>query len=68
MFRERIIICIGSAWDYDPTSKHQIMKILARENRILWINYHGSRCPSINRVDHRCLSRANVDYTLCGFR
>jgi glycosyltransferase involved in cell wall biosynthesis len=53
MLRDRVIICIGSAWDYDPTSKHQIMKVLARENRILWINYHGSRCPSINRVDLR---------------
>lgn len=44
-------MCIASAWDYDPTSKHQIMRILARANDILWVNYHGTRCPSVNRVD-----------------
>lgn len=51
MIKGRLIVCIGSSWDYDPTSKHQIMKILSRHNDILWINYHGSRRPEINRAD-----------------
>ena len=34
----RIIVCLASSWDYDPTSKHQIMKILSRRNEIVWIN------------------------------
>lgn len=51
MIKGRIIVCIGSSWDYDPTSKHQIMKILSRHNIIVWINYHGSRRPEINSAD-----------------
>ncbi len=51
MIKDRLIVCIASAWDYDPTSKHHIMKILSRHNDILWINYHGSRRPTVNAVD-----------------
>lgn len=51
MLRNRLIICIASSWDYDPTSKHHIMKILSRENQILWINYHGSRRPDFSGTD-----------------
>ena len=49
----RTIVCIGSNWDYDPTSKHHIMKVLARRNDILWVNYHGTRRPQLNRSDIR---------------
>lgn len=51
MIKGRLIVCVGSSWDYDPTSKHQIMRILSRHNDILWINYHGSRRPEINSAD-----------------
>ncbi|MGB0717373.1 MAG: glycosyltransferase [Phycisphaerae bacterium] len=51
MIRDRIIVSIGSAWDYDPTSKHQIMKRLAQHNRVVWINYHGSRRPTVGSSD-----------------
>ena len=51
MIKGRLIVCIGSSWDYDPTSKHQIMKILSAHNDILWINYRGSRRPEINSAD-----------------
>lgn len=47
----RLIVCIGSAWDYDPTSKHHLMRILSRRNRVLWVNYHASRKPRLNRAD-----------------
>lgn len=53
VIKGRIIVCIASSWDYDPTSKHQIMKVLSRENDIVWINYHGTRRPRINRNDLR---------------
>lgn len=49
--RDRLIICIASSWDIDPTSKHQVMRILSRENDVLWVNYHGSRRPSLNSKD-----------------
>jgi len=43
MIAGKNIICIASNWFFDPTSKHQVMKLLAEQNHILWINYHGSR-------------------------
>lgn len=51
MIRDRIIICVASSWNYDPTSKHQIMKILSQHNDIVWINYHGTRRPRFCRAD-----------------
>lgn len=50
---DRLIICIASSWDIDPTSKHQVMRILSQTNDVLWVNYHGSRRPSLNRKDAR---------------
>ncbi|HNO80260.1 MAG TPA: glycosyltransferase [Phycisphaerae bacterium] len=51
--KDRLIICIASSWDIDPTSKHQVMRILSQTNDVLWVNYHGSRRPSLNRKDAR---------------
>lgn len=53
LIQGRTIICLASSWDYDPTSKHQIMKLLAEHNQIIWVNYHGTRRPSLNRKDAR---------------
>lgn len=57
MLKDRLIVCIASSWDYDPTSKHHIAQILSQHNRVVWVNYHGSRRPSINRFD----IKASVD-------
>ena len=51
MLEGRIIICLGSSWDYDPTSKHQIMKLLAERNDVIWVNYHGTRRPTVSKAD-----------------
>lgn len=51
VIKGRLIVCVASSWDYDPTSKHHIAKILAQHNQILWVNYHGSRRPTINKYD-----------------
>jgi glycosyltransferase involved in cell wall biosynthesis len=51
MIRGRNIICLASSWGIDPTSKHQIMRRLAAENEVLWVNYHGSRLPRLNTHD-----------------
>ncbi len=53
MIQDRLIVCIASSWDYDPTSKHHIMRILARKNVVLWVNYHGTRRPQANGHDFR---------------
>ncbi|MCG3137213.1 MAG: hypothetical protein HJJLKODD_01056 [Phycisphaerae bacterium] len=51
MIRGRNIIAIASNWHFDPTSKHHVMRILAEENHVVWVNYHGSRRPQLNKGD-----------------
>ena len=51
MIRDRVIVCLASRWDYDPTSKHQVMRILARENDVVWVNHRGSRRPRATAAD-----------------
>jgi hypothetical protein len=45
------IICFANDWDADPTSKHQVMKILASRNRVLWVNSIGLRSPGVTAHD-----------------
>jgi len=45
------IICFANDWDSDPTSTHQVMKILARCNRVLWVNSIGLRSPRVTAHD-----------------
>lgn len=45
------IICLANNYFFDPTSKHHVMRELARDNHVLWINWHASRRPSLNRRD-----------------
>ena len=60
MIRNRTIICVASNWQLDPTSKHHVMKLLARDNRIVWVNYHGTRRPTVSAADVRSISSALV--------
>ncbi len=53
MISDRNIIAIASNWHFDPTSKHHLMTCLAEHNRVLWVNYHGSRRPSASAADLR---------------
>lgn len=50
---DRLIICLASRWDIDPTSKHHVMRALGRRNDVVWVNYHASRRPQLNRADLR---------------
>jgi len=56
MIADRNIICIASNWWYDPTSKHHVMKLLAERNRVIWVNYHGSRRPRVAVADARAIA------------
>jgi len=49
--KSKSIVCFANDWHNDPTSKHQVMKILAIENKILWINSVGLRTPAFNKSD-----------------
>ena len=49
------IVCFANDWQSDPTSKHQVMKILSRTNKVLWVNSIGLRRPAatvhdVNRI------------------
>ena len=51
--RSRDILCFSHDWDGDPLSKTHLMRLLSRENRILWVNSIGYRAPAISRRDLR---------------
>ena len=51
--RGRDMLCFGHDWSGDPLSKTHIMRILARDNRILWINSIGYRAPTASKSDLR---------------
>lgn len=51
ILRGRDIICFAQDWTGDPLSKTHIMRILARDNRVLWVNSIGLRAPSVSRAD-----------------
>lgn len=53
--RGRDMLCFSHDWSGDPLSKTHLMRLLARENRILWVNSIGYRTPTASRRD---LSRA----------
>jgi glycosyltransferase involved in cell wall biosynthesis len=54
------ILCIANDWSADPTSKHHIMKRLAANNRVLWVEASGMRKPNLRqgRDWHRLIRKA----------
>ncbi len=40
------IVCFAKDWDDDPTSNTHVMRLLSRDNRVLWLNSIGMRKPS----------------------
>ena len=53
--RGRDLLCFSHDWGGDPLSKNHLMRVLARDNRVLWVNSIGYRAPTASRAD---LSRA----------
>jgi glycosyltransferase involved in cell wall biosynthesis len=49
------MLCFSHDWNGDPLSKTHLMRLLARDNRVLWVNSIGYRTPTASRRD---LSRA----------
>jgi glycosyltransferase involved in cell wall biosynthesis len=47
----RDILCFSHDWTGDPLSKTHLMRLLARDNRILWVNSIGYRTPGLNKAD-----------------
>ena len=51
ILRGRDILCFSHDWSGDPLSKTHLMRLLARDNRVLWVNSIGYRAPAANRAD-----------------
>lgn len=49
----RDLLCFSHDWHADPLSKTHLMRLLARENRVLWINSIGYRTPTGSGRDIR---------------
>ncbi|HPD32195.1 MAG TPA: glycosyltransferase [Phycisphaerae bacterium] len=55
MISGKNIICFASGWNFHPTSKHHIMRRLARRNNVVWVNWHASRRPTMHPYDLRMI-------------
>jgi glycosyltransferase involved in cell wall biosynthesis len=51
VLRGRDILCFSHDWTGDPLSKTHLMRVLARDNRILWANAIPNRMPTTSSKD-----------------
>ena len=51
VLRGRDILCFSHDWTGDPLSKTHLMRLLSKENRVLWINSIGYRTPTVSKAD-----------------
>jgi len=51
ILRGRDILCFSHDWTGDPLSKTHLMRVLSKENRILWINAIANRMPTTSGKD-----------------
>lgn len=49
--KKESIICFANDWHGDPTSKHQVMKVLSEDRKVLWVNSVSMRAPNLNKSD-----------------
>lgn len=47
----RDMLCFSHDWTGDPLSKTHLMRLLAQDNRILWVNSIGYRAPTASKAD-----------------
>src|SRR5262245_16170094 len=57
MLEGQSIVCFANDWSADPTSKTHIMRILARKNRVLWVDSIGMRRPAATAYDARRIGK-----------
>jgi glycosyltransferase involved in cell wall biosynthesis len=51
--RGQDILCFSHDWTGDPLSKTHLMRVLSKDNRILWINAIANRMPTASSKDFR---------------
>lgn len=62
--RGRDHLCFGHDWSGDPLSKTHLMRAMAREGRVLWINSIGYRAPAPTARDLRRIAGKLKAFTL----
>lgn len=63
VLRGRDIICFSHDWSGDPLSKTHIVRVLSRDNRILWINSLANRMPTASPKDFRRIYKKLTAFT-----
>ena len=53
MLEGQNIICFAKDWSEDPTSNNHVMKMLAKRNRVLWLNSIAMRAPNLGDARDR---------------
>jgi glycosyltransferase involved in cell wall biosynthesis len=61
--RGRDLVVFSNDWDGDPLSKVHIMRILSRDNRVLWVNSIGNRAPKANAHDAKRIFNKLASFT-----
>ncbi|WP_257457024.1 glycosyltransferase [Archangium lipolyticum] len=61
--RGRDLVVFSNDWDGDPLSKVHIMRILSRDNRVLWVNSIGNRAPKANAHDLQRIWKKLASFT-----
>jgi glycosyltransferase involved in cell wall biosynthesis len=61
--RRRDILCFSHDWTGDPLSKTHLMRVLARDNRILWVNSLANRMPTASSKDVNRIFRKLKSFT-----
>jgi glycosyltransferase involved in cell wall biosynthesis len=52
------IVCFAKDWTEDPTSNNHVMRLLAVQNKVLWLNSIATRTPNFsNRSDVQKIGR-----------
>ncbi|MGI8788084.1 MAG: glycosyltransferase [Pyrinomonadaceae bacterium] len=51
LLSKRDIVCFSHDWTGDPLSKTHLMRVLSKDNRILWINAIANRMPTASSKD-----------------
>jgi len=63
VLRGRDILCFSHDWTGDPLSKTHLMRVLSKENRILWINAIANRMPTASSKDVSRIFKKIKSYT-----
>jgi glycosyltransferase involved in cell wall biosynthesis len=57
------IVCFSHDWTGDPLSKTHLMRVLSKENRILWINAIANRMPTTSGKDVKRIFKKLKSFT-----